>query len=175
METVRQPGSRVDVEVPTDRICAVLFKGLERIYCISLTLTHLLSVFILNVTKYDNVLIRSLIEKQSRLSHQRVEPTSGLIHCLGDELCRELCLECFLILKRIMMLCKRHCTGVKPAVQNFRNSLHNAATLRTLQSDLIDIRSMKFYGKSLIIAGQFFKLCTAAYTLSVTTFTFPDI
>ena len=132
METVRQPGCRVDVEVPADRICAVSFQRVEGIHGIPLTLAHLLAILILHVAQNDYVLVRCLVEQERRLCKQGMEPSTGLIHCLGDELCRELLLEELLILKRIMMLRKRHCAGVKPAVQNLRHALHLAAAVRTL-------------------------------------------
>src|SRR5699024_4436781 len=56
VETVRQPRSAVDIEVPADRICAVCLKSLERIDCISLGLAHLLSVLILHMSEDDDVL-----------------------------------------------------------------------------------------------------------------------
>ena len=62
METVRQPRCAVDIEVPADRICSVSLQCIERIYRISFGLTHLLTVFILYVTQYDNILVRSLVE-----------------------------------------------------------------------------------------------------------------
>ena len=62
METVRQPRCAVDIEVPADRICSVCLQCIERIYRISFGLTHLLTVFILYMTQYDNVLVRSLVE-----------------------------------------------------------------------------------------------------------------
>ena len=49
VETVRQPWCGVNIEVPADRICTIGFKCIERIYGISFTLAHLLSVLILNV------------------------------------------------------------------------------------------------------------------------------
>ena len=64
VETVRQPRSTVDVEIPADRICSVFLKCIKRIDRISFRLTHLLSVLILNMSKNDNVLIWSLVEQQ---------------------------------------------------------------------------------------------------------------
>ena len=64
VETVRQPRSTVDVEIPADRICSVFLKCIKRIDRISFRLTHLLSIFILNMSKNDNILIWSLVEQQ---------------------------------------------------------------------------------------------------------------
>ena len=64
VETVRQPGRTVGVEIPTDRVRAVFSQCFKRIDRIALTLTHLLSVLILNMAQNDNVLIRRLVEQQ---------------------------------------------------------------------------------------------------------------
>ena len=80
-----------------------------------------------------------------------MEPASGLVNRLRDELSRELTLEEFLVLKGIMMLCERHCARIKPAVNNLRHSLHCTATLGALDCDLINIWSVKLYSQSSII------------------------
>ena len=77
---------------------------------ISFRLTHLLAVLILYMSKHDNILIRTSVEQQGRLCHQGIEPSTGLVYCLGNELSRELLLKQILILKRIMMLSKGHCS-----------------------------------------------------------------
>ena len=64
VETIRKPRSTIDVEVPTDRICTVFLQCIKRINGISFRLTHLLSIFILNMSKNDNILIWSLVEQQ---------------------------------------------------------------------------------------------------------------
>ncbi len=93
METVRQPWRAVYIEIPADRIRTVFFQRLKRVYRISLGLAHLLSVLILHMAQNDNVLIRRLVKDQCRDRKQRVEPSSGLVHRLGNKVCRELFLE----------------------------------------------------------------------------------
>ena len=66
VETVRKPWCTVDIEVPADRICSVFLQCVERINCISLGLTHLLTILILHVSKYDNVLVWCFVEDQCR-------------------------------------------------------------------------------------------------------------
>ena len=60
-------------------------------------------------------------------------------------LCRELLLKQFFIFKWIMMLCKWHCTGIEPAVDNFRYTLHGLAAVRAGEGHSIDIWTVKFY------------------------------
>ncbi|CDA06634.1 unknown [Blautia sp. CAG:257] len=110
VETVRQPRSAVDIEIPADSVCAVFFQSVKRIYRISFGLTHLLSVFILNMSQNNNISVRSLFKQQGRLCQKRIEPSSCLVDCLGNKICRELLLKQILIFKWIMMLRKRHCS-----------------------------------------------------------------
>ena len=55
---------------------------------------------------------------------QGIEPSSGLVHGLRDELGRELLMEQLLILKGIMVLGKGHGSGVEPAVDDLRHPVH---------------------------------------------------
>ena len=74
---------------------------------------------------------------------QGIEPSSGLVYCLGDEFCRELLFEEVLIFKGIMMLCERHGTGIEPAVDHLRNTVHLLAALRALDGNGIDVRTVQ--------------------------------
>ena len=93
METVGQPGSGVDVEIPADGIGAKFLQGIEGVYRIALGFTHLLTLFILDMSQNDNILVRCFVKEHGGLCHQGVEPAAGLIHCLGNKLCRELLLK----------------------------------------------------------------------------------
>ena len=143
MEAVRQPRCAVDVEVPADRVGTICLQGVERIDSVSFGLTHLLSVLILNVTENDNVLVRRLIKEQRGLSEQGVEPSSCLVNGLRDKLCRELFVEKLLVLKRIVMLCERHCAGVEPAVNNLRYTVHFFSAVRAGDHYIVDKRTVK--------------------------------
>ena len=91
----------------------------------------------------DYVLVRSLIEYQGRDRQQRVEPASGLVNRLADECSREVLFEGLLILKRIMVLCERHGTGIEPAVDNFRYTVHLLAAARAGDGNGIDVGAMQ--------------------------------
>ena len=176
METIRQPWCTIDIEIPADRICAVFFKCIKRIHCISLRLTHLLTVFILYMSKDDNILIRRLVKEQCRLCHQRIEPSTGLVYCLRNKLSRELFFEKILILKWIMVLCKRHCSTIKPAVDHFRYALHCLTTVRTGKCNGINIWAVKLYFGIFRITTALSQLCTASDGLLLAAaFTFPNI
>ena len=62
VETVRKPRCGIRVEVPADCICSVLAQCIHWVNGIALGLTHLLTVFILNMAKNDNVLIRCFVK-----------------------------------------------------------------------------------------------------------------
>ena len=168
VEAVRQPRCAVDIEIPADGIGAVGLERFERIHRVAFGLAHLLAVFVLHVAEHDDVLVRSLVEQQGRLRKQGVEPASGLVDSLGDELCRELSLEEVLVLKRIMMLCEGHCAGIEPAVDNLGHPLHLAAALGALDGDLVDIRSVKLDGRRRFVSAHLGKLFSAADRVHVT-------
>ena len=73
------------------------------------------------------------------------------------------------------MLCKRHSSGIKPAIQYFRYTVHILATLRTLDRHRINIWSVKFYLCCLWITSLFCQFGTASDALPVSARALPDI
>ena len=73
------------------------------------------------------------------------------------------------------MLCKRHCSGVEPAVDHLWNTLHLLTTLGAGDGDLVDVRTMEFYGLRLLITTHLVQLFTAADGMLVSAFALPDI
>ncbi len=74
-----------------------------------------------------------------------------------------------------MILCKWHSTRIKPAVYNFRYTMHLFAAFRTRNRKIIDVRSVKFYRKRILTARQIVKFLPASDRMPVTAFTFPHI
>ena len=143
MKTIRQPRRGIRVEIPADRIGAVLVQRFHRVNRVALGLTHLLAVLILYMAEHDDISVRCLVEQQRGNRHQRIEPASRLVNSLGNKVSRELLLKYFFIFKWIMMLCKRHRSGVEPAVDYLRYAVHRLAALRTLHRHRIDVRAMQ--------------------------------
>ena len=73
------------------------------------------------------------------------------------------------------MLCKRHSSGIKPAIQYFRYTVHILATLRTLDRNGVNVWSVKFYLCRLWITSLFCQFGTASDTLPVSARALPDI
>jgi len=71
------------------------------------------------------------------------------------------------------MLCKWHCSGIEPAVDYFRYTMHFFATVRAFEGNCINIRTMKFYLCILRISASLCEFCAASDTLLVTTLTLP--
>ncbi len=153
MEAVGKPGCGIDIEIPADGVGPIGGKRLKGIHRISLGLAHLLPVLILYQTKHNDILIGCFVKEQGGFRHQRVEPASCLIHGLRDELRRELLLEQLFIFKRIMVLRKGHGSGIKPAVDHLRHSLHRPAALGASAGDLVDVRPVKLHGPGRRIAA----------------------
>ena len=109
------------------------------------------------MSQHNHVFKGRFIEQQRGLRHQGVEPPSCLVHRLGDKLRRELRLKQFLVFKRIVILCKRHRTGIKPAVDHLRHTLHHPAALRTGAGDLIDVGPVQLHILRFLISGKLIK------------------
>ena len=174
VEAVGQPGRGVGVEVPADRVGTVGGEGIEGIHGVALGFGHLLSVFILHVAENDDVLEGRTVEEQGRDGEQGIEPTAGLVHCLGDEVGGELRFKCLVIFKRIVMLCEGHGAGVEPAVDDLGHAGHFAAALGTFQLHRIHIGTVEF---DLIRAfnSHFLQLGDRADGVPVTAGAFPDV
>ena len=71
------------------------------------------------------------------------------------------------------MLCKWHCSGIEPAVDYFRYTMHFFSTIRTFECNCIDIRTMKFYFGIIWITASLREFCAASDTLLMTTLTLP--
>ena len=141
----------------------MLFKRLERIHGVALGLGHLLSVPVQNQTQNNDVLIGTLVEEQRRLGHKTVEPASGLVNRLGDKCRRELLFEGLLVLKGIMMLRERHGSGVKPAVDDLRHSLHGLLpAFRAGADELVDIRPVQLDGHRVFSSAVLLQLFAAS-------------
>ena len=73
-----------------------------------------------------------------------------------------------------MMLSKRHCARIIPAVDNLGNALHFAAALFTLNRNLVNERAVKLDIVGAVIA-ELFKLGNRADGMSVAAGAFPDV
>ena len=74
------------------------------------------------------------------------------------------------------MLCKRHGSGVKPAVDNLRYTAHGLATVRADKGYFVNIRAVQLYFSRIRVSASLCQLCTAADGLLMSAaFTFPDI
>ena len=129
VEAVGQPRGGVDIEIPADRVGAVGLQRLKGVDGVALGFTHLLAIFILHMPQHNDILKAGPVEHQGGNGVQRIEPAAGLIHCLADEVGGELRLKQLLILKGIVVLRKGHGTGIEPAVDDLRHTVHLLAAL----------------------------------------------
>ena len=73
-----------------------------------------------------------------------------------------------------MMLRKRHGTGIKPAVDDFGNTLHLACAFGTTQGYGIDIGTVQFNVVGAVV-GHRLEFFNASDAMPVTATAFPDI
>ena len=176
MELVGQPGGAVAVEIPADSVRAVFGQGGKRIDRVALGLGHLVALSVQDKAQNNDVLIGRFIEKERGFRVQGIEPASGLVDRFGDELRGEAALEKLLVLKRIMILGERHGAGIEPAVDDFGDTLHGAAAVRTLDLNIIHERPVQLDIGIVGIAGQLrqFRLAADADLLAAVR-AFPDV
>ena len=74
-----------------------------------------------------------------------------------------------------MPLSEGHCTGVEPAVHNFRDSAHGLSANRALDVHFVYIRTMQFDGVIDIFDGLFCQFCSGTDGFQVTAFASPDV
>ena len=175
METVWKPWRAVHIEVPADCISAVFFQCVKGVYGISLGFTHFLSVFVLYMTQHNNIFVRCFVKQQRRFCQQRVEPASCLVYSFRNKICRELLLKQFFVFKWIVVLCKRHSAGVKPAVNHFRYTVHGLAAFRTRHGNFVNVRSVQLYGFCCFVSAHFKEFLSAADGMHMSAFTFPYV
>ena len=73
-----------------------------------------------------------------------------------------------------MMLCKWHRTGVKPAVDNLRYTMHFLAAFRTLDGNSVNEWTVQFDIIRAVV-GHTLQFCNTADGMLASAFTFPYI
>ena len=169
----RQPRRGSRIEIPADRVCALLLQDVRGRDDIADVLGHLLAVLVAHKTEHDAVLERRLVEQAGRHRHQRIEPAARLIDRFGNERGGIAALELLLVLEGIVPLRKRHGTGVEPAVDHDRFAFHDLTALRTDDLNLIDVRLVQL-DIVRAVAAHCLELRTAADDVNVTAFAHPD-
>ena len=174
VELGRRPCRRYGQQIPSGRIRAVFIQHFKRRYGIALVLGHLFTLFVEDQVVDQYVSVWRTAFDNCRNCHQRIEPASGLVDAFADEVCREQLIKVLRVFKRIMPLCERHGTGVKPAVHNFRDSVHRLAAFRAGQGHIIHIRSVQLDRFIDIFVCQFHQLFPGADAVQMTAFASPD-
>ena len=135
---------------------------------------HFLALFVEDQVVDQYVLIRRAALDDRGNCHQRIEPASGLVDPLADEVRREELIEVLGVFKRIMPLCERHGAGVKPTVHDLRNSVHRLAAFRTGQGHIIHVRSVQFNRFVDLLVRELHQFLTGTDTVQMTAFASPD-
>ena len=174
-KTLGQPGCGAGVKIPADGICPILAQGLERIHHIPLGLAHFLAILVRHKSQDDHIFIRRLVEQKRGFRQQGIKPSPGLVNRLGDKLGGELLFKLVLVFKRIVVLGKRHGTGVKPAVDDFRHALHGLAAFGAGERHFVNIRSVQLCLLHCPVSAQHAQLFPASHTFHMPASAFPDI
>ena len=73
------------------------------------------------------------------------------------------------------MLCKWHCSGIEPAVDYLRYTVHGLAAIRTLHGDIINVWTMKLDGLRTLVTTLLIEILAASYGFHMSALTLPDI
>ncbi len=109
---------------------------------VSLGLGHLLTLCVQDHVVDDHVPERRAHAQHRADREQGVEPASGLVERLADEVGREVCAEGIIVLVRPVPLGVGHRSGVEPDVQNRGVTAHRSPALLTRPHELVDVGSM---------------------------------
>ena len=126
----------------------------NRLQHVAEVLAHLAAVFVEDVAKTHDVLVRALIEDERADRHQGVEPTACLVDCLANEISGVATFELLLAAMRITPLRERHCPGVVPAIDDLGHAQRRCGALATRDLNLVDVGTMRIE-VSQIATGEF--------------------
>ncbi|GIX61021.1 uncharacterized protein BcabD6B2_04560 [Babesia caballi] len=115
---LRAHGGRGD-EVQADAVGAVLVDDLHGVGEVLEALRHLLAVARENEPVHDDVAEGRLPEEVRRYHHEGVEPATGLVQALGDEVGGEVVFEGLAVLEGVVHLGVGHRAALVPAVEDF--------------------------------------------------------
>ena len=111
LQVFRMYDGRVD-EVEAKRVGAIGIEDVHGVGVVLEALGHLTPVLREHQTVADEVLEGGLVEQARGEDHECVEPSTGLVDSLGDEIRRKGCFKRFLVLKRVVTLQARKCVGL---------------------------------------------------------------
>ena len=137
-EAVAVPGLLGGEEVPAKRVGAEAVDHLPGNDDVAERLRHLAALAVDEQPEADDVSVRGAVVEQRRDRDQRVEPAARLIKRLADEVGRERARVELLVLKRSVVLGKRHRARVKPDVDHLADTAHLAAALAG-ERQLVDV------------------------------------
>ena len=142
------PRAGVSQHVPTNGVSTICIQCSKRIDGITQTFGHLVTVLIEHESVRDDILIGYRAFDHRVDSMERKEPTTGLVHTLGNEVggTRGVC-----VLKRIVILCIRHGAGVEPHVDKVQFTFHRFAGRRN-EDDIIYVRTVEIDDRGIIIS-----------------------
>ena len=109
---------------PAHSVGTVLVEHAVHVRVVAQMLGHLLAVGAKHDAVADHVLERRTVEQSSSHDVQQVEPATGLTNVFDDVVGREVLFELLLVLERVVELRERHGTGLEPAIEHIRNTMH---------------------------------------------------
>ena len=112
------PRRGVGDHIPPQGICSLLLHDHEWVYAVAEALRHLIPILIQDETIGDHVLVGDAVKEHCRKGMEGKEPSSRLVHSLGNEVGREVAplIHHLAVLKGVVQLSVGHRPGVKPHI-----------------------------------------------------------
>ena len=120
---------------------------------------------------HHDLIVGGLVEGDDSCSELGVEPSSGLVVCLHDELWRPPCVI-LLLLRRVSEGCPCCDSGVEPYVKDVRHPVHGLPALGAGECDLVDPRPVDVHALGVTVGSL--ELLDLTDRLPLTAFALPD-
>ncbi len=143
----RRPRGAGGRHEPAQRVGAVLVHQRDRLQHVAEVLAHLAAVLGEDQAETEHVLVRRPVEHQRADGHHRVEPATGLVQGLADELPGVGLLEDVVVDVRSAPLGERHGAGVVPGVDDVGDAAGLGAAGRAREGDVVDERPVRVEGR----------------------------
>ncbi len=125
------------VQIPAQRVGSVGVEDVPGVDHVSPTLGHLVAVLVQDQPVADHRLVGDGVEEHHPDLVQGVEPASGLVQALADEVGRERGFEDLAVLEGIVELGEGHRTRIVPAVDHVADPPHLRRAPGTLEDHLV--------------------------------------
>ena len=141
------PWAGVGEHIPAHGVGAIGIECPKGIDGIAEAFGHFVAVFIEDKSVGDDVFVRHLTLNHRVNGMECEEPSAGLIHALGDEICGARQIG---VLEGIVVLCIGHCARIEPYIDEVEFAFHGFAGGRD-ENDRVHVRAVEVNDGGVIV------------------------